>query len=215
MSVLILALDTTREFGSIALVTAVETIDQIPLHAPDGFGHILFENIERLLRRNSLSVTDIALFAAASGPGSFTGVRIGLACIAGLAEATGKPADGVSNLEALAEFGTGPRRAVIIDARRGEVYAALYGDATMAESVLPFPAFLDQLPPGPVEFIANDFAPFRPALSGTRFADCSVINAPRAIASSIGSIAARRSRHSAFLDANYVRRSDAELLFKP
>ncbi len=215
MSPLVLALDTTREFGSIALVTGNETLDEVLLHAPDGFGHILFENIARLLKRNKIALEDITLFAAASGPGSFTGVRIGLACIKGLAEATGKPAAGVSNLEALAEFSGAPSRAVVIDARRGEVYAALFGDATIPESVLPFQDFLDLLPPGPVEFISTDFAQFLPALNGTRFADSRAITAPRAVAAAVGKIAARRAPTDvAVLDANYVRRSDAELLFK-
>ena len=65
-------------------------------------------------------------FAAASGPGSFTGVRVGLAAVKGLAEAAGKRVVAVSNLRALAFFGSAPLRATVIDARRGEVYAALY-----------------------------------------------------------------------------------------
>src|SRR5258708_5915717 len=52
------------------------------------------------------------------GPGSFTGVRVGLACVKGLAEAAGKPVVAVSNLKALAAFGAGPLRATILDARR-------------------------------------------------------------------------------------------------
>ncbi len=68
-------------------------------------------------------------FAAASGPGSFTGVRVGLACVKGLAEALGKPAVAVSNLRAIASFGTAPWRAVVLDARRGEIYGAVYDAA--------------------------------------------------------------------------------------
>ena len=68
-------------------------------------------------------------------PGSFTGVRIGLACVKGLAEAYGKPVVAVSNLEVLAAFGEAPLRAVVLDARRGEVYGAVYNDR--GEVILP------------------------------------------------------------------------------
>jgi tRNA threonylcarbamoyladenosine biosynthesis protein TsaB len=68
--------------------------------------------------------------------------------------------------------------------------------------------------------VSQDFAPFEAALTGTRFAECPVVTAPRAIAAVIGRIAEERlaggeSGDPAGLDANYVRRSDAELLFKP
>src|SRR5208337_1764817 len=102
------------------------------------------------------------------------GVRIGLACVKGLAEAIGKPAFGVSNLAALARFGVGKTRVPVIDARRGEVYTAVYGTAghtIVAETVCRFPTLLAQLPEAPVEFISQDFSPFEAALAGTRFAD--------------------------------------------
>jgi tRNA threonylcarbamoyladenosine biosynthesis protein TsaB len=214
----ILALDTTHEFGSIALAGPNGLIEEVLLHAPEGFGQIIFDRIGALLDRHGLTPVDIGLYAAASGPGSFTGVRIGLACVKGLAEATGKPVTGVSNLEALAEFGTLSRRATIIDARRGEVYAALFGEPALPEAVLKFPEFLQRLPPGEMEFIATDFAPFLPALSGTRFAEATITTAPRAQASAIASIARRRYgagdvQDPAAIDANYVRRSDAEIFW--
>lgn len=218
MSGLILAVDTTAEFGSIALAG-----EEILLHAPEGFGGVIFEHIERLLQRLSLRVDDLEGFAAASGPGSFTGVRIGLACVKGLAEATGKAVFGVSNLEVLARFGSATRRAPVMDARRGEVYAAVYdasGSVIVPETVCPFPAFLARLSETPVEFISQNFSPFEAALAGTRFAECPVVPAPRALAAVVARIAEERlaagdAGDPAGLDANYVRRSDAELLFKP
>jgi tRNA threonylcarbamoyladenosine biosynthesis protein TsaB len=212
MKLRILALDTTAEFGSIA-IAGTETL----LHAPDGFGGLIFQRIEQLLHQTNLSLEDIDAFAAAAGPGSFTGVRIGLACIKGLAEAQGKPAFAISNLEALARFGSHPTRVPLIDARRGEVYATL---PLLRETVCPFPALLGQLPDTPVEFIAQNFSPFEAAVAGTRFAGYPVTEAPRAIANMLARIAEERlaegdSGDPAGLDANYVRRSDAELLFKP
>jgi tRNA threonylcarbamoyladenosine biosynthesis protein TsaB len=215
---LILAADTTSEFGSLALARGNEIVEEIAVHAPDGFAHILYGEIAGLLARAGVAVGQVDCFAAASGPGSFTGVRVGLACVKGLAEATGKRAVGVSNLEVLATFGRSARRAVALDARRGEIYAALYdsdGKLASEERVLKLAAWLESLEDG-VEFISADTVL---DFSGTRFADAAVVRAPRVLAGAVAKIAfARWQRGEAALpealDANYVRRSDAELFWK-
>ena len=220
-SPMVLAVDTTHEFGSLALTSGEETIEEVLLHAPSGFGHVLYGHLNQLLARHGVTPTAIDCFAAASGPGSFTGVRVGLACVKGLAEAVGKPAAGVGNLEAMATFGTGLLRAVVMDARRGEVYGAVYdaaGRVVLPEVVARFPSWLETLPAG-LEFIATDFSPFRTGLAGTQFQDAPVVTAPRALAAAIARIAAARWQRGqacdpAALDANYVRRSDAELFWK-
>ena len=222
MNELILAVDTTHEFGSLALLEGMETIEEVPLHSPEGFGQILFGRLAELMERHGRKVDEVECFAAASGPGSFTGVRIGLACVKGLAEATGKPAVAVSNLEVMAGFGRAPLRAVVLDARRGEVYGAVYdgqGSAVCPETVMPFKAWLATLPEGGLEFVAADFSPFAAALAGTRFEQTTVVAAPRALAAAIGRLACERWRAGrasdpASIDANYVRRSDAELFWK-
>jgi tRNA threonylcarbamoyladenosine biosynthesis protein TsaB len=217
----ILAVDTTHEFGSLALTEGESVVAEVLLHAPDGFGQILFDHLGRLLDRHALTIGQIDCFAAAAGPGSFTGVRIGIACVKGLAEATGRQACAISNLEAAATFGTRPLRAVVQDARRGEIYGAVYdsqGRRVHDEVVTKFAAWLETLP-GEVEFVSTDFDPFQAALAGTRFADAPVTTAPRALAAAMGRIAHRRQQSGqtedpAQLDANYVRRADAELLWK-
>jgi len=222
VSELILAVDTTHEFGSLALLRGSEVLEEVLLHAPEGFGQVLFGRIGELLARHGHRITDVDCFAAASGPGSFTGVRIGLAAVKGLAEAAGKPVVAVSNLAAVAAFGSAALRAVVLDARRGEVYAAVYdsrGAAVLPETVMPFGAWLATLPEGVIEFVSTDFAPFAPALAGTRFEKAAVTAAPRALAAAVGRIAvaqshAGRAQDPAAIDANYVRRSDAELLWK-
>lgn len=203
---MILSIDTTSEFGSIALTEANVVIEEIALHAPEGFGHVLFGDIQRLLDKTGTTVHQMECFAAASGPGSFTGVRVGLAAVKGLAEATNKRVVAVSNLRALASFGTAPLRAVTIDARRGEVYAAVYNsglEVVMPEVVMPLDRWLAALPAG-----------------------CEMISSaepnhdrPRALAAAIGHIAwdeftLGRASDPAEIDANYVRRSDAELFWK-
>ena len=220
---LILALDTTAEFGSIALADETGTREETLIHAPHGFGQALFPRVQSLLESQGVTLRHIDLFAAASGPGSFTGVRVGLAAIKGFANVLAKPAAGISNLAALAEFGTAELRATLIDARRGEVYAALYdssGRQVIGEAVLPFQRFLERLPAAPVEWIATDFTPFRAGVSGTRFEAYAVTIAPRALAGAVARIAIRNALaghlcEPAFIEANYVRKSDAELLWKP
>lgn len=212
---MILSIDTTSEFGSIALTEANVVVEEVALHSPEGFGHVLFGHIEQLLEKNGTTVHQMECFGAASGPGSFTGVRVGLAAAKGLAEATGKRVVAVSNLRALASFGTAPLRATVIDARRGEIYGAVYNsqlELVMPEAVLKLEAWLkslEQLHQGSYEIVTT--APLGTALP--------VVVAPRELAAVIGHIAwdeftLGRASDPADIDANYVRRSDAELFWK-
>jgi tRNA threonylcarbamoyladenosine biosynthesis protein TsaB len=201
----IAALDTTGESGSLALVEDGVTIEELPLHAPDGFGHVLFPELQRLMERHGWRFDSVTGFAAASGPGSFTGVRIGLAAVKGLAEVCGVRAAAVSTLEAIAAFGTAAVRAPIFDARRGEIYGGLYDSALQPlarETVAPYPEWLAGLPPE-AQLLSPDPAPFE----GPR----PITATPRALAAKVALIGARRLADPAALDANYVRRSDAEL----
>lgn len=207
----ILSLDTTGETGSIALVDDEGIAEEVTLCSPDGFAHTLFPAIEQVLDRHSLSFNSIDVFASASGPGSFTGVRVGLTAVKGLAEATGRRVVTVSNLQALASFGTKPLRAVVIDARRGEIYGAVYDSwlqPVREEVVAALPSWLASLPQGEMEFIAHGLE-----------LECSYTKAPLAIAGAIGKIARARflrggTQDAAEVDANYVRRSDAELFWR-
>jgi tRNA threonylcarbamoyladenosine biosynthesis protein TsaB len=186
-------------------------IAETRLDAPGCFGQVLFAEIEALLARAKVRLADIGLYAAASGPGSFTGVRIGLAAIKGLAEVAGKPAVGISNLAALAHFGSARLRAPVIDARRGEVFAALFGtddEELIPASVLPFREFRALLGDRSVEYISADFDP-----------GVSVTAAPMELAGMIARLAIQRclageSCDPASIEANYVRRSDAEVFWK-
>ena len=219
---LILAVDATGEYGSLALARGVEIMEELPLHSPSGFAHVLFGSLSELLARHGLKAADISCFASASGPGSFTGVRVGLAFTKGLADALGKPAVAVSNLRAVASFGSAPLRAPLLDARRGEVYAAVYDPAgcpVCPETVSNLTAWLERVPFADLEFVAPDFSPFSAAFAGTRFAHAPLVTAPRALAAAIARLtfAALESGEAAdpaALDANYVRRSDAELFWK-
>ena len=214
LSLRLLAVDTTSDFGSIAISEGDRVIEEVALESPEGFGHVLFDEILRVLVRHSLRLDQFDGFAAAAGPGSFTGVRIGLTAIKGLAEANGKPAVAVSNLQALALFGSHQLRAPVIDARRGEIYGAVY-DASLNlvrdEVVTPLDRFLAALPSGDLVLIVSAIElPSQPHR---------VITAPRSLAGAVARIAARQlaagcGQDPAEIDANYVRRSDAELLWR-
>lgn len=219
----ILALDTTSEFGSIALYDGASGHSaETAMHSPEGFGHILFDRMAALLARESWTIADIDCFASASGPGSFTGVRVGLTAAKGLAEACGKQVAVVSNLKALAAAGSGPIRATVIDARRGEIFGAVYNstlETVVPERVTTFQAWLESVPDG-AEFIGTNIAPFLPVLTvSERFRGAPAFNAAASLAPAIARIGhsdfvARRTLDPAGVDANYVRRSDAELFWR-
>jgi len=163
------------------------------MHAPLGFSGVLFAEIGKLLGAIGVSLDQIDCFAAAVGPGTFTGVRMGITCAMGLAEALGKSVCGVSNLEALAEFGMGPLRAVTIDARRGDIYAAVYGPEgalIVPERVCTPDEFRAALPAGEIEWMSYDGP----------------------LAGAIAKVARRKQwSKPAQMEANYLRRTDAEL----
>lgn len=125
---LILAIDTSSTSGSIALVSdkglvAEWTVGDVGTHAD-----WLLKNIFDLLKSVKRAITEVDLFAVSIGPGSFTGLRIGVTTIKGLAWAQGKKVIGVSTLKALAMNFRYSSMAVcpILDARKGEVYSALF-----------------------------------------------------------------------------------------
>ncbi|MBV9502326.1 MAG: tRNA (adenosine(37)-N6)-threonylcarbamoyltransferase complex dimerization subunit type 1 TsaB [Acidobacteriaceae bacterium] len=214
----ILALDTTSEHGSVAIRSKGQTLAEVTIHSPEGFAHLIFQAIGRALDKAGLGLADLDCLAAANGPGSFTGIRVGLSAVKGLAEALGKPAVGVSNLQALSSFGKNRVRAVVLDARRGEVYSAVYNsDLTVVapETVSPFPKWLETLMEPDYEFISPRGNPFWLALQGTRFADMPFSEVAHPLASAVALCAERAVwTDPALLDANYVRRSDAELFWK-
>lgn len=125
---LILALDSSTTSGSVALVEDGSTV--LERSSPDVGTHAdwLMPNIARLFEEASKSPKDVDLVAVTRGPGSFTGLRVGISTVKGLAWSVGAPVAGVSTLEALAmnfNFSTTPV-CTMLDARKREVYASLY-----------------------------------------------------------------------------------------
>src|ERR1700686_3604310 len=136
MSHLLLVTDTSGKNGSVALArvtpgqSGVEIVEVVPL-AGGAFSAQLVPQIAALLEKHGYRKTDLAAFAVASGPGSFTGLRVGLAAVKALAEALQKPIAAISLLEAVAwsnaAHGTVHGRVLAaLDAGRGDVYVGDY-----------------------------------------------------------------------------------------
>ena len=130
---LVLALDSTTRAGSVALARDGEVLEVLSGDPGRPHAERVPADLLQVLARQGLALTDVDVFAVAIGPGSFTGLRIGIAAIQGCAFAAGRPVIGVSALEALAHAapaarGAGPlpRVGVWMDAQRQEVFSALY-----------------------------------------------------------------------------------------
>src|SRR3990167_8336087 len=124
----ILAFDTATKTGSVAITYEDQLIVNYTRKSDISHSKRLLSSIELALKETSLTLEDISGFGVTIGPGSFTGLRIGLSVAKGLAYATGKPLVGVSTLEAMA-FGLPFVPYLIcpvLDARKGEVYAGFY-----------------------------------------------------------------------------------------
>src|SRR5215471_3473887 len=119
----ILAVDTSSERGSVAVLENTDVAAEVRLSSSIQHSERLFASIEFMFRFLPFQLENIDLFVAARGPGSFTGLRVGLAAIEGFVSAFGKDGAGVSTLEALAWNCPAPGILIAptIDARRGEV----------------------------------------------------------------------------------------------
>jgi tRNA threonylcarbamoyladenosine biosynthesis protein TsaB len=163
--VLILSLDTTTPKPSCAVARDGVVINEEPIDASRQLALQLPGALRDILDLSAVALEEIDGFAVATGPGSFTGLRIGIATMQGLAFGRGKPLIGVSGLTALRAVASpaflGSRIATWVDAWRGDVYAALFEDGReIGEPVVAKPsALLDDLARregAPYTLMAND-----------------------------------------------------------
>jgi tRNA threonylcarbamoyladenosine biosynthesis protein TsaB len=125
--VLVLAVDTTTPRASVALVDAEAVLGEVRWIS-ESHSERLMPAIAFLMSGQSVSPRELDGFAVATGPGSFTGLRVGLSTVQGLALAAGRPSVGVSSLDVLAAkiVGRAERLVAMTDAFRDEVYGGVY-----------------------------------------------------------------------------------------
>jgi tRNA threonylcarbamoyladenosine biosynthesis protein TsaB len=230
---LVLALDTTTRGGSLALVRDGGVLEVFAGDATRTHATRLPGDILDCLARHQVGVRDIDLYGVAVGPGSFTGLRIGIATVQGFAFANGRRVVGVSALDALVEAGDGvavakpgegSTRAAWMDAQRAEVYGRLYRFQAGCWEPLCAPAvaspgdmlaaWAPDLKGSAVEFVGDGAVAHAAALRDFFPAEALTILPVPPLAAAIAAIATRRraeARPPHRIRPLYVRRPDAEL----
>jgi tRNA threonylcarbamoyladenosine biosynthesis protein TsaB len=239
--VLTLALDTSSPAGSLAVLRDERVIGTVCTSTDEIYSSRMFRHLDFLLEELSLRLRDFDLFAVAAGPGSFTGLRVGLTAAKGWSEVLGKPIAAVSGLEAVAAQSHSHASVVVpvLDAHRGQVYFGVYrrvaapdGDGRLAldgdECVMTPEEFLLSLD---AHLESSDYviiAPEPHLIPGATSRNETRRGAPHThrmeqasaiLAPDIGRLGYQRARRGELvdaltLDANYVRRTDAELHWK-
>jgi len=219
----VLAIDTSGKHGSVALCHGdAASFDVLGLSAIEGgtYSARLMPCIADLLQQAGLSKTQLDGIVVVDGPGSFTGLRVGLSTVKGLCEVLQKPLAVVSMLEALAlTYGRdGDTVISVLDAGRGEVYVGEYevrgGRAELREqSIVKLDEFVKQLP----QLKNRVFSPFSKISAQ---GEAMVTQTEPLQADAVGRIGLKKllagnTVDPATLDANYIRRSDAELFSLP
>jgi tRNA threonylcarbamoyl adenosine modification protein YeaZ len=242
-----LAFDTSSSTGSIAVLCEGECLGMVSARSDEAYSSRFFRQMQFLLDELSLKLNEFDLFAVCTGPGSFTGLRVGLAAVKGWAEVYRKPIAGVSGLEAVAAQSRCGEKTVVpvLDARRGQIYVGRYRHEESAEPyawtaereecvmtpeeflhelsgrekevagavviATPLPALLA----GPLEKFSTE----RFNVSGAWTREIRVEQVSAVLAPHIGRLGIVHAQQGRLtdalsLDANYVRRSDAELHWK-
>jgi tRNA threonylcarbamoyl adenosine modification protein YeaZ len=247
----LLAIDTCDARGSVSVLRDDRVLQTVEHDTSDDYSLWLLPAIDRALQASGLTFANIDIYVAASGPGSFTGVRVGLTTVKAWAEVTGKPIVGVSRLEALATQAPPDTEfvAAFTNAQRKQVFGALYrreGDKLNRigdEAVIAPEEFLawtvENSAGAAISWISTDPSmlietdawklrqndgaarPVEPIAAdadsrATQRRGIEVQSASPFLAPAIGKLGFRLATMKQFtdplrLDANYVRRSDAEV----
>lgn len=235
----ILAIDTSTPRGGIAALEDKRLLGHVFTGSHEDYSTRFFPELDEVLRQVKLTVADFDVYAVTAGPGSFTGLRVGLTTVKAWAEVHGKPVAPVSGLQAVAAQASGATEyvAAVVDGRRGQVFGGLYrkidgelepiGDEAVmraGEFLTDVYARLPRIKSARNSIASLSFASPEPELFGEMLAS-SVLAGTRIeqvsadLAPWIGRLAFDMARRSELvdalsLDARYVRRSDAESYWK-
>lgn len=231
--VLVLAIDTCDLRGSVAVLRDDAVLALLIHETTEEYSSWLLPAVNQVLRQAGFGMDRVSAYAVSAGPGSFTGVRVGLTTVKAWAEVYGKPAAAVSRLEAIAAQARGAPSfiAAFVDAQRGQVFGAVYRQ--VADSLTRVGEEMVIAPGRFVEAVAELAGGERivwvspdPALisgeGGWKILEKrgeTVEQVSATLAAVIGRIGLRRLQQgkatdALALDANYIRRSDAEIFWK-
>ncbi|MBM3803961.1 MAG: tRNA (adenosine(37)-N6)-threonylcarbamoyltransferase complex dimerization subunit type 1 TsaB [Acidimicrobiia bacterium] len=221
----ILSVDTSTPASSIALSDDGTLKGEFNAESEETHSVRLLPGIDTLLRSCGCAVKDVDVFAVVCGPGSFTGVRIGLTTIKGLAESLGKPVIPVTAFEAWVEAFSGQQGVVVpvIDARRDEIYSAVYRRSSEGLTLLSAgvvekaSVFLASMTYPDACFVGGGASIYKHlivARPGWR-----VLDSDPFLARSVSRIAHRQAKAREFsppaeVQAYYLRKPDAELKWR-
>ena len=226
---IILAFDTATPQCSCALTSGGlahgRVIDSTTLEPGITHSRRLLGAIEEILARNALAIQDLSAIATGIGPGSFTGLRIGLATAKGLAHGADKPLICISSLDALAAEITSPKKiCVLLDARKKEVYGRFYqrAEERIIPSGPPFVISPEQLVKqlgGPIVMGGDGAIAYRDMLRAELGDDLELLEIYYPSATMTGLLAGDKFRNNELSDLAtavpaYIRASDAELSLK-
>jgi tRNA threonylcarbamoyladenosine biosynthesis protein TsaB len=232
--VISIAIDTCEPRGSVAIRRDGKLIAMRLHSSREEYSSWLLPAVKESLKEAKIELNGLDLLAVATGPGSFTGVRVGLSTVKAWAEVLEKPVVGVSRLEALAR-GSGAGEGIVAasyDASRGQIFGAAY---TVSRGV--WEVLESEIVTAPHDFLSR----VRDSAGAEKIAWVSldpelltvlpdwqeqlergnrIIAGRPGLAGAIGEIAEERAKKgllssSLELDANYVRRADAEILWRP
>jgi tRNA threonylcarbamoyladenosine biosynthesis protein TsaB len=230
---ILLALDTSDARGSVALLRDDQLLQVTRHDTGEDYSSWVLPTVDRLLTANQLKMQDVNIYAVSAGPGSFTGLRVGLTSLKAWSEVYGQRIAAVSRLEAIASQAetSDPLIAAFFDAQREQLFGGLFRrDGAQLrpvgeEMVIPPEGFLhwveEQSAAAPVSWISMDPEKLTALNAWRKHSDAGAViqQSTHVLAPAIGRIGLQRACEGRLtdalaLDAQYVRRSDAEIFWK-
>ena len=223
----VLCIDTSSSAGSIVLVCGKGVRGELYVDSPQTHSARLLPGIDTVLRSVNLTISDVDGFGVISGPGSFTGIRIGLTTVKGLADSLGKPVFPVTSFEAWVEKHHNLQGILVplIPARRGEVYACVYerqgsGLKVLSEGIVgEVASVISQISEAEVSFVGCGASQYREIIEGRGRRLWKIFVSDFFLGQPLAQIVYQRAARNEFCSAQdlvafYLRQSDAEIHWK-